>query len=131
MTLNLLLALSKMVKGFASSPVNKCQQYRQDQELTVFFAKHHSWECILERAGLKEEFSLFFELIETGRYPLDNIALILFLETVKFYSLSNTSKMTYSDASKRFWKAGCKPFHAKFFYILWVLLLVALLLEEF
>lgn len=57
--LELAISLVKNGERFASSPVNKGQQYRQDQELTVSFAKHHSWECILERAGLKEEFSFF------------------------------------------------------------------------
>ena len=43
----------------------------------------------LEKSGFKEMFLIFFELILDGKYTLDNISLILFLETVKFFWLSN------------------------------------------
>ena len=43
----------------------------------------------LEKSGFKDFFLIFFELILDGKYPLDNISLILFLETVQFFWLSN------------------------------------------
>lgn len=39
----------------------------------------------LEKSGFKEIFLIFFELILDGKYPLDSISLILFLETVQFF----------------------------------------------
>ena len=59
-------------------------------------------------AGLKEQFLTFFELVAVNSFPLNNLSLLLFLETVKFYYCSNTSEMRYSDITKRFWKAGYK-----------------------
>jgi hypothetical protein len=53
-----------------------------------------------------------------GTFPLDNLAFVLFMETVRFFSTKNTSEMRYSDTSKLFWKTGYRLFHTKFLYFM-------------
>ena len=72
----------------------------------------------LNKAGLKEQFLAFFQLVANNSFPLDNLSLLLFLETVKFFYRANTSEMRYSDITKRFWRAGYRLFHGKFFYFM-------------
>jgi len=72
----------------------------------------------LEKSGFTEIFLIFFELILEGKYPLDNISLILFLETVQFFNCQTTSQMRYSQESLRFWKAGYRLFNAKFLFFM-------------
>ena len=51
-------------------------------------------------------FTNFIRLISEGTYPLDNIAFILFLETVRWYSMQTTTQMNYSEQSLDFWKVS-------------------------
>ena len=73
---------------------------------------------VLNEAGLGEQFMAFFELVLTKKFPLDNIALLLFLETVRFYSCESSTEMRYSENTKRFRKSGYRLFHAKFLYFM-------------
>ena len=73
---------------------------------------------VLNKAGLKEQFLAFFQLVANNSFPLDNLSLLLFLETVKFFYCANTSEMRYSDITKWFWKAGYRLFHGKFLYFM-------------
>ena len=41
----------------------------------------------LSEAGLLYYFSFFFQLVKTGKYSLSNIAMLLWLETVRWFSL--------------------------------------------
>ena len=46
----------------------------------------------------------FFKLVDEKRFPLDNIALELFLDVVKWFSVSSTTLMRYHRSSKAFWR---------------------------
>ena len=50
------------------------------------------------------DFTNFIRLISECTYPLDNIAFMLFLETVRWYSMQTTTQMNYSEQSLDFWK---------------------------
>ena len=73
---------------------------------------------VLNDAGLGEQFMAFFELVLARKFPLNNISLLLFLETVRFFNCESTTEMRYSDDTKRFWKSGYRLFHAKFLYFM-------------
>ena len=73
---------------------------------------------VLNDAGLGEQFMAFFELVLARKFPLNNISLLLFLETVRFYNCESTTEMRYSDDTKRFCKSGYRLFHAKFLYFM-------------
>ena len=68
----------------------------------------------LKAKGLDSDFQKFIVLIKNEKFPLDNLSLLLFLETIRFFATSNTSEMRYSDITKRFWKVGYRMFHGKF-----------------
>ena len=59
-------------------------------------------------------FRLFFSLLKQGKYPLKNIALLLWLETVKWYSCITLREMRFWKTTKNFWRAGYRLFHGKF-----------------
>ena len=56
----------------------------------------------------------FFKLVDEKRFPLDNIALELFLDVVKWFSISSTTLMRYHRSSKAFWRLGYVLFHGRF-----------------
>ena len=50
-----------------------------------------------------------------GKFPLDNICLLLFSDEAEFYSCENTSQMKYeNDATVMFWKVGHLLMKGKF-----------------
>jgi hypothetical protein len=67
---------------------------------------------------LDSDFQKFTELVKNDKFPLDNLSLLLFLETIRFFATSSTSEMRYSDITKRFWKVGYRMFHGKFLYFM-------------
>ena len=56
----------------------------------------------------------FFKLVASGEFPVQNIAFLLWTETVKWYNCKSTTTMRYSDATKKFWKLGYKLFGGRF-----------------
>lgn len=68
----------------------------------------------LSKYGLLFYFTLFFKLVSKDRYPLTNIALLLWLETVRWFSLGTCQEMWYWEVTKMFWRAGHRLFHGKF-----------------
>lgn len=56
----------------------------------------------------------FFLFIIAGRYPLDNIAFLLWIETVNWYKQDTTSGMRYLDQTKTYWKLGWHHFGGRF-----------------
>ena len=65
----------------------------------------------LKDTGIAKEFETFIDLVERDKFPLDNIAMKLFMETVRFLSLKRKSEMTYCNETKRFWKIRYRLFH--------------------
>ena len=48
----------------------------------------------------------FLYLVKENMYPLKNIALLLWLETVRWYQSVACQSMWYFEETKRFWRAG-------------------------
>ena len=55
-----------------------------------------------------------FKIVYEKRFPLDNIAFELFLDVVKWFSVSSTTLMRYNQTSKVFWRLGYVLFHGRF-----------------
>ena len=73
--------------------------------------------CVIDKlfnATCLNEFSTFLELVANDRFPLDNIAFRLFLETVRWFSLTTTTNMWYWDDTTTFWKVGYRILKDKF-----------------
>ena len=68
----------------------------------------------LEESGTKKSFLDFCRLVHSNNFPLDNIAYLLWVEVLKWYTMENTSSMRYSDQTKKFWKLGWRVFGGKF-----------------
>ena len=68
----------------------------------------------LKTAGKEEMFQIFTKILADERLPLTNIAFLLFLDVVEWYSVENTHCMRYTDEVKRFWNIGLKLFKGKF-----------------
>ena len=64
--------------------------------------------------GLAKPLLQFFRLVDKQKYPLDNIALHLWMEVVKWFDVENASQMRYSDVTKKFWKLGYRQFGGRF-----------------
>ena len=72
----------------------------------------------LETAGCATDFLSFLECVADDKFPLDNISLLLFLDTVRFFNTSTTNQMRYRQQTKTFWNAGRRLFHNKFLYFM-------------
>jgi len=56
----------------------------------------------------------FFKQVRDGKFPLDNVALLLFSEVVQWFECDSTTQMRYSKDSKTFWKLGYRLFGERF-----------------
>ena len=65
-----------------------------------------------------DDFLQFMKSVNDETFPLENLAFVLFMETVRFFSTGSTSEMRYSEETKLFWKTGYRLFHAKFLYFM-------------
>ena len=68
----------------------------------------------LDAEGLLLKFQRLVELIVDNEFPIDNIALLLLLETVMWYSLPEKKCMEYSENTLQFWKVGYRLCHGTF-----------------
>lgn len=68
--------------------------------------------------GQEKKFLLFMRLVESESIPLENIAWLLFLDVMQWFSLETTSQMRYSDTVKSFWTIGMLLFGHRFLHFL-------------
>ena len=69
----------------------------------------------LKAAAKYEAFMKFMKLVANDAFPLDNIAFLLFLDIVKWFSEDNSSNMKYLyPETVQFWRIGQKLFHGRF-----------------
>jgi hypothetical protein len=68
----------------------------------------------LRKHGLLGDWISFHEQVANGQFPLENISLRLFLESVRFMGCSDIRQMRYSDETRLFWKTGYFLFHQRF-----------------
>ena len=55
----------------------------------------------------------FLELVSDGIFPLYNIYLMLFLDTVNLFATENASGLQYRKKTSLFWMFGLLYFHGK------------------
>ena len=65
----------------------------------------------LKTEGQVETYIAFNRLVAEKTFPMSNIAYLLFLDIVNWFS---STHMRYSDEIKRFWRVGLKLFKGKF-----------------
>ena len=68
----------------------------------------------LNNVGKGDIFTKFMELVHAKKNPLNNIAFSLFCVVVSWYSLSDTSCMTYSEETMQFLWVDLKLFGGRF-----------------
>ncbi|KAK3107914.1 hypothetical protein FSP39_025021 [Pinctada imbricata] len=68
----------------------------------------------LKKANKLEEYISFHRLVSESKFPLQNIAYLLFNDVVRWFSLEQSSHMRYSNEVKLFWRTGLRLFHGKF-----------------
>ena len=85
--------------------------------LPGFFQKLHS-------ANLCYDFCNFINLVCNNKFPLTNIALLLFLDAVRWYGLPITSMMTYKEDTMKFWRVVYRLFHGKVFRFMFGVIIV-------
>ena len=56
----------------------------------------------------------FFEVVARGIFPITNIALMLFLDTVDYFNAPSAEQVRYRKETKYFWFMGFRLFHGKF-----------------
>ncbi|CAH1789091.1 unnamed protein product, partial [Owenia fusiformis] len=67
-----------------------------------------------EKHNISAELTMAFKAMANEQLPGDNIAMHLFFDVVRWFSLDNAHKMSYSPLSLTFWKVGSRLFHGKF-----------------
>lgn len=88
--------------------------YNKNPMMTKSDACYH-WFClqcenmVCTKCGKK-----FHEMVAAGIFPMKNIAYLLFLDVVRWYSSETTTTMRYDDVVSRFWRTGYKLFHGRF-----------------
>ena len=69
----------------------------------------------LKKCDKIDEYVAFHRLLEDKKFPVTNIAFLLFLDVVRWLSLDkSTTFMRYSDEVKLFWQTGLRLFHGRF-----------------
>lgn len=77
--------------------------------------------CVMEtlsQSGLHKHMLNFFKLVNESKFPLENIALQLWIEVVLWFKCDNTSDMRYSENTKKFWKLGYRLFGGQFLHFM-------------
>ena len=61
------------------------------------------------------EYIYFHKLVSDGKFPLDNLAFLLFSDVVRWFGTETAIySMRYSEEIKFFWKTGLRLFHGRF-----------------
>ena len=68
----------------------------------------------LRKHGQLEIWKKFNDMVCKNEFPMTNIAYLLFLDVVKWFSHDNSVCMRYDDQVTKFWRIGYKLFHGKF-----------------
>ena len=64
----------------------------------------------LSKAGYLSYLISFFHLVKQNKYPLRNLAFLLWLETVRWFSCITLPEIWYWNETKKFWRAGYLTF---------------------
>ena len=68
----------------------------------------------LKDSGKLEEYILYNKLVAEKRFPLDNIAFLLFNDVVRWFGSEHSTQFRYSEECKLFWNTGFKLFRGRF-----------------
>ena len=69
---------------------------------------------IFNQNNVKEDFVSFFKLVSQNKFPMNNVAFILFLDAVKWFGSNDTRAVRYSDTSLKLFWLGKRLFGGKF-----------------
>ena len=69
---------------------------------------------LLSANGQLPQWIRFNKLLAHQNFPTNNIAYLLFLDIVDFFSSDTAFSMRYNDQTKQFWTLGYKLFKGKF-----------------
>ena len=84
----------------------------QDEEYTEIVSSIPIVIDDLKRAGKLTEYISFHKLVSDGKFPLDNLAFLLFLDVLRWFRTETAIySMIYSEEIKLFWKTGLRLFH--------------------
>ena len=72
----------------------------------------------LKNEGHLETWVAFHKPISMERFPLNNIAFLLFLDVCRLLSTPNSVSMRYSPVVKRFWRIGYRMFRGKWLHFM-------------
>ena len=67
----------------------------------------------LRTHGKLDGYMKFHKLLAEDKFPVTNIAFLLFLDVVKWFDCENSLSMRYDPAVTKFWRIGYKLFHGK------------------
>ena len=84
-----------------------------DEEMKSLISIMPSVVDYLKSAGKLEIWKKFNFLLASHKFPLDNIAFLLFLDVVKLFDCDTSVTMRYDPGVKKFWRIGYKIFHGK------------------
>ena len=68
----------------------------------------------LSDVGKKNQLLKFFKLVKDGKFPLNNIAIELFLDIVEWFDKDESRQMRYSPSTLQFYWLGRKLFGGRF-----------------
>ena len=95
------------------------EEIMEEDKSFIDIASDYNSQVIEEitKAGYIRYFIEFFQRVKQQKYPLTNIAFLLWLETVRWFSCTTSLSMWYWNKTKTFWRAGYRLFHGKFLTI--------------
>ena len=68
----------------------------------------------LSKEGFDDAIVSFVKQVASGKFPLNNIAFMLWVDVVRWFDCSSTTLMRYSEDTKKFWKLGYRIFGGRF-----------------
>ena len=81
------------------TPMDVDEEGTDDEEREILIKLIPSVVETMKNHGQLETWILFNLLLSTQSFPMDNIAFLLFLDVVRWYGTSSTTKMRYNDTA--------------------------------
>ena len=69
---------------------------------------------VLESHGIQSDFITFLKLVADGKFPLNNVAFMLFIDVVKWFDSKDIRSVRYNDTTMKFFWLGKKLFGGRF-----------------
>ncbi|MEW8542406.1 MAG: YqaJ viral recombinase family protein, partial [Candidatus Thiodiazotropha sp.] len=102
-------AVAVASSGYSKADVNM----NNEEEMQSLISIMSPVVDYLKSAGKLEIWKKFNFLLASHKFPLDNIAFLLFLDVVRWFDCDTSVTMRYEPVVKKFWRIGYKLFHGK------------------